>query len=146
VRFLAKSFAWWMVLLAAMTANGFFRGLVLQPYLGEHHARQVSSVLGACLVVTLAGVFVRRLPEPASRPLVRTGILWGALTLAFEFGFGHYVSGLGWDVLLADYDVRAGRLWPLVLLATVTSPWFWGTAVRGTAVPGRGKDMGNLAS
>ena len=137
MRFLAKSFAWWVVLLAAMTVNGFFRVLVLQPYLGEHHARQVSSVLGACLVVSLAGVFVRRLREPASGPLVRTGILWGVLTLAFEFGFGHYVSGLGWDVLLADYDLRAGRLWPLVLLATVTSPWFWGIAVRGAAVPGR---------
>ena len=145
MRFLAKSFAWWVVLLAAMTANGFFRGLVLQPYLGEHHAGQVSSVLGVCLVVTLAGVFVQRLPEPASGPLVRTGILWGLLTLAFEFGFGRYVSGLGWDVLLADYDLRAGRLWPLVLLATVISPWFWGIAVRGAAVPS-GAEEGNLAS
>lgn len=144
MRFLAKAFAAWLVLLVAMTANGFFRGLVLQPYLGEHHARQVSSILGACVVVTLAGMFVRRLPDPATAPLVRTGILWGLLTLAFEFGFGHYVSGLGWDALLADYDVRAGRLWPLVLLATVGAPWLWAIAVRGAGVPGRSE--GNPAS
>jgi hypothetical protein len=137
LRFLAKSAAAWLVLLAAMTANGFFRALVLQPHFGEHHARQVSSILGVCVVVTLAGVFVRRLPDPASAPLVRTGILWGLLTLAFEFGFGHYVSGLGWDALLADYDLRAGRLWPLVLFATVSAPWLWGIAVRGAGVPGR---------
>jgi len=142
VRFLVKSFAAWLVLLAAMTANGFFRALVLQPYLGEHQARQVSSILGTCVVLTLAGVFVRRLPDPASAPLVRTGILWGLLTLAFEFGFGHYVSGLGWDALLADYDLRAGRLWPLVLLATVAAPWFWGIAVRGQAVPGKAAGSG----
>lgn len=137
MRFFAKAFAAWLVLLVAMTANGFFRGLVLQPYLGEHHARQVSSILGACVVVTLAGVFVRRLPDPASAPLVRTGILWGVLTVAFEFGFGHYVAGLGWDALRADYDVRGGRLWPMVLLATVAAPWFWGIALRGPAVPGK---------
>lgn len=137
MRFLAKSIAAWLVLLVAMTANGLFRALVLQPYIGEHHARQVSSILGACVVVTLAGVFVRRLPDPASASLVGTGILWGLLTLAFEFGFGHYVSGISWDALLADYDLRAGRLWPLVLLATVAAPWFWGIAVRGAAIPGK---------
>lgn len=144
MRFLAKSVAAWIVLLAAMTANGVFRALVLQPHLGEHHARQVSSVLGVFVVVTLAGVFVRRLPDPASAPLVRTGILWGLLTLAFEFGFGHYVSGLGWDALAADYDVRSGRLWPLVLVATVSAPWLWGTAVQGAGVPRRVE--GNLDS
>jgi hypothetical protein len=144
MRFLAKSAAAWLVLLAAMTANGFFRALVLQPAFGEHHARQVSSILGACLVVTFAGLFVRRLPDPASAPLVRTGILWGLLTLAFEFGFGHYVSGLAWDALLADYDLRAGRLWPLVLLATVAAPSLWGAAVGGAA--GRPRGEGSLAS
>jgi hypothetical protein len=133
VRFYAKAAAAWLVILAAMAANGLLRGLVLQPHLGEHHARQVSSILGACLVVTLAGVFVRRLPDPARSPLLGVGLLWGLLTVAFEFGFGHYVSGLPWSALLADYDVAAGRLWPLVLLATLLAPGFWGLAVRGAA-------------
>src|SRR5688572_13000886 len=144
MRFLAKSVAAWLVLLAAMTANGFFRAVVLQPRFGEDHARGIWSVLGVCGIVTRAGVFVRRLPDPASAPLVRTGVLWGLLTLAFEFGFGHYVSGLGWGALLADYDLRAGRLWPLVLFATVAAPSLWGAAVRGAAARSRGE--GSLAS
>ena len=138
MRFFAKAFAAWVVLLAAMSANGLFRALVLVPWFGEHAARQVSSILGAAIVITLAGVFVRRLPDPAHAPLLRVGIFWGLLTLAFEFGFGHYVSGMTWAELLADYDVTAGRLWPFVLLATVTAPSLWGAAVLGAAPHARG--------
>ena len=133
MRFYAKAAAAWVVVLAAMTANGLLRALVLVPHLGEHQARQVSSVLGACLVTSLAGVFVRRLPDPGTAPLARVGVLWGLLTIAFEFGFGHYASGLSWAELRADYDLAGGRLWPLVLAATVAAPWLWGAAVRGAA-------------
>ena len=130
-----KAFAAWLGLLVAMTANGLFREAVLLPRFGEHHAHQLSSVLGACLVLTLAGVFVRRLPDPSSAPLARIGLMWGLLTLAFEFGFGHYVSGATWSELLADYDLRAGRLWPLVLLATVAAPPLWGVALDPVGPP-----------
>jgi hypothetical protein len=120
----------WLAMLAVMSANGVLREALLVPRLGEHAGRQVSSVLGACLVVALSGVFVARFTDPRRAPLARIGLLWGALTLAFEFGFGHYVSGLAWDALLADYDVAAGRLWPLVLAATVLSPPLWGLRLR----------------
>jgi hypothetical protein len=129
MRFFAKAFAAWLVLLVAMSANGFLRALALVPWLGESQARQVSSILGAAIVVTLAGLFVRRLPDPGSAPLVRTGIFWGLLTLAFEFGFGHYVAEMPWPELLADYDVTAGRLWPVVLLTTIAAPWLWGASL-----------------
>lgn len=124
-----KAFAAWLGLLAAMTANGILREALLLPRFGEHHARQISSVLGACIVVTLAGVFVRRLPDPGSAPLARIGLFWGALTVAFEFGFGHYVSGAAWGELLRDYDLAAGHLWPIVLLATIVAPPLWGAAL-----------------
>ena len=127
--FFRKALAAWLGLLAAMTANGIVREAFLLPRFGEHHARQISSVLGACLVLTLAGIFVRRLPDPASASLARIGLFWGVLTVAFEFGFGHYVSGAPWPELMADYDVRAGRLWPLVLATTITAPPLWGAAL-----------------
>jgi len=131
VRFWLEAAAAWGAILAAMTVNGLLRVVVLVPQMGEHHARQVSSILGACLVVTLAGLFVMRLPDPRSAPLGRVGAFWGLLTLAFEFGFGHFWSRLPWSALLADYDLTAGRLWPLVLAATVVAPWLWGVAVEG---------------
>jgi hypothetical protein len=128
-----RAVAAWLAMLGAMSANGALREAVLAPRLGALRAGQVSSILGACLVATLAGVFVRRLPDPAGAPLLRVGALWGALTLGFEFGFGHFVSGQPWRALLADYDLGGGRLWPLVLATAVAAPVFWGAAVRGAA-------------
>ena len=49
-------------------------------------------------------------------------MLWTGLTVAFEFLFFHYVRKYSWKELLGNYDVRKGRLWPLVLIATLTAP------------------------
>jgi hypothetical protein len=51
---------------------------------------------------------------------MKLGIFWTVLTLAFETLFGHYVLGVSWELLLAEYNIFQGRLWPLVLLVT----WF----------------------
>jgi hypothetical protein len=123
VNHVPRAVALWLVLLAAMTANGAFRMLVLEPRLGELRAHQLSSLLGVGLVFLVAWWFVRGLPEPHAALLLGTGALWLALSVAFEFLFGRYVGGASWAELLADYDVVEGRLWPLVLLAVLLSPW-----------------------
>lgn len=132
---LAKSLVMWLVLLLAMMANGFFRGLVLQPGLGEHVARQVASVLGVCIILAITAPFVRRLGSPSSAELLAMGLLWLVLTVAFEFLLGHYVSGATWETQLADYNILRGRLWPLVLLTTFLAPWLWGHLRRQHLVP-----------
>ena len=43
--------------------------------------------------------------------------------MAFELLFGRYVSGASWESLLADYDLRRGRLWSLVLVTILFAPW-----------------------
>jgi hypothetical protein len=134
VSFWAKSLVMWLVLLLAMMGNGFFRGLVLQPRLGEDVARQVASLLGVCIIVALTGPFVRRLGSPGSAPLLGVGLVWLALTLAFEFVLGHYVTGATWETQLADYNLLRGRLWPLVLLTTFLAPWLWGLVRRRSSV------------
>ena len=48
--------------------------------------------------------------------------MWLAMTLMFEFGAGHYLFRTPWSTLLADYNLLAGRLWILVLVATLTAP------------------------
>ena len=126
----AKALGMWLVLLAVMMGNGFLRVLVLQPRLGEDAARQAASLLGMGLILAASAVFVRRLGEPGSAALLVIGVLWLVLTLAFEFLFGHYVSGASWEALLAEYDLQRGRLWPLVLLTTLLAPWLAGLARR----------------
>lgn len=128
---LVKSLAMWLVLLVAMTGNGFFRVLVLQPRLGEPAARQAASALAVVIVITLSALFVRTMKSPTRVVLVGVGCLWLLMTVAFEFLFGHYVSGASWATLMDDYDLARGRLWPLVLLATLVGPWLSHRVGRG---------------
>ncbi len=125
LRFLAGAAGAWLVLLVLMFANGTVRALLLQPRLGEDRARQVASLIGAALVMTFSYLYVRLSGRTASRELLAVGLVWVALTLVFEFGFGR-ASGRSWPELLADYDIARGRLWPLVLAATLLSPWCCG--------------------
>jgi hypothetical protein len=123
---IAHSMLLWLLILVAMFGNGVLRVGVLQPRLGEDLARQVASLTGIAIVLGLSRSLVPRLGRRTASELVGVGAIWLALTLAFEFGFGRYVSGLSWQALFADYDLFRGRLWPLVLLATFAAPWFWG--------------------
>jgi hypothetical protein len=44
------------------------------------------------------------------------------LTVAFEFGFGHWVDGKTWAELLENYDLTSGHLFALVLLWVGAGP------------------------
>ena len=114
---------WWLVLLAAMMVNGTLRVLVLQPRLGQDLARQVACLSGIGILLALTVPFVGAAGDVGARALFGVGALWLALTVAFEFLFGRYVSAASWESLLADYDLRRGRLWSLVLLTVLFAPW-----------------------
>src|SRR5215470_2310332 len=131
---LVKAALMWLVLLVVMFANGTFRVLVLQPRLGEDLARQAACLPGIALILALTWLFLERVGDPDARALLAVGLLWLVLTVAFEFLFGHYVSGTSWRSLLADYDLRRGRLWPLVLLTVLVAPWLLGR-VRHRGLP-----------
>jgi len=113
----------WFILFGVMFANGAVRVLVLQPRLGEDRARQVASLAGVILVILASCVFVRTASQATSGQLLWVGMVWLAGTMAFEFLFGHFVSGESWSSLLADYNMLKGRLWPVVLISLCLGPW-----------------------
>ena len=123
----ARATLGWLLLFVVMFANGAIRVLVLQPQLGEDRARQVASLSGVALVLLVSWLFVRFSPEARSAQLWWVGVAWLIVTVAFEFLFGHFVSGLNWHALLADYNILRGRLWSLILISVCLGPWFWGT-------------------
>jgi hypothetical protein len=53
---------------------------------------------------------------------VREAWLTRTLTVAVEFLAGHFLFGRDWKVLLADYNLAAGRIWLIVLVVTLTAP------------------------
>jgi hypothetical protein len=112
---------WFGIMLLAIV-NGAARDIVLAPRLGDLVARAVSCVTLAGVILLVAWLSLRWI-EPLSMSDAWTiGMMWLAMTLAFEFLAGHYLFRTPWVTLLADYDIVAGRLWILVLAATLTSP------------------------
>jgi hypothetical protein len=126
----ARAAVTWLALFVVMFANGTFRVLVLQPRLGEDRARQLASLTGLALALIVSWIFVRLSPEATPRRMLGVGLAWLACTVAFELLFGRYVSGMSWRMLLADYDVAGGRLWPLVLVGVGLGPWLWAVVAR----------------
>lgn len=64
----------------------------------------------------------RRWPLSSRREALSIGAAWAGMTVAFEFGFGHWVAGDSWSALLENYDVTAGKVWALVPLEMATGP------------------------
>jgi hypothetical protein len=119
---LARAGAVWSGIMILAILNGGFRDVLLTPRLGDLAARAISCLTLAILILLVTWISLPWI-RPASMPDAwRIGTMWLAMTLAFEFGAGRYVFGTPWSALLADYNLLAGRLWILVLLATVTAP------------------------
>jgi hypothetical protein len=112
----------WLLQLALAIVNGLFREAVLIPRLGTASAHVVSTLLLCCAILVITWLTIRWIGVARAGDALRIGLLWVSLTLAFEFGAGHYLFGHPWERLLADYDVASGRIWPLVLVTTLCAP------------------------
>jgi hypothetical protein len=112
----------WLLLLVLAILNGAFREAVLNSALGPRMGHVVSTLLLSGLIVAVAGMTVPWIAPVTSRAALAVGILWMALTLAFEFGAGYWLFHKSLAELVYDYDLTRGRIWPLVLVATVLSP------------------------
>lgn len=97
-------------------ANGVTRELVYADRVGELTAHQISTAVALALFAGYFWLLAGRWPLPSARVALAVGATWLVLTVGFEFGFGHYVDGKSWSELLADYDLTAGHVWPLVLV------------------------------
>ncbi|GEL98742.1 hypothetical protein [Cellulomonas terrae] len=111
----------WCGIAGAAVANGGLRERVLVPRLGTLRAHQVSTGVLVTTIVATASVLQRRHPLPDRTTALRVGLGWSAGTLAFELGAGA-VRGLPLSDLVADYDLRAGRLWGFVPLTMAVAP------------------------
>ena len=96
-------------------ANGSLRELAYKDRVGELTAHQLSTAGAIGLFAGYFELLAHRWPLRSTRQALEVGTAWLALTITFEFGFGHYVAHTSWRELLADYNLRKGRLWPLVL-------------------------------
>ena len=103
-----------MVIIAIM--SGVIRDAVYGKPLGDLRAHQISTFT----LIILSGLYLWLLgltwniTSPGQA--ITIGLIWLALTVAFEFLFGHYVMKHPWTRLLHDYNILKGRIWVLVLV------------------------------
>jgi hypothetical protein len=115
----------WAPMVFIAIANGIVRQSVYGPSMNELTAHQISTVT----IVLLFGFYIWSLTRiwriPSTRQAISIGLIWLALTIAFEFLFGHFVAGHTWSRLLHDYNILDGRLWFFVLLWITVAPYLF---------------------
>lgn len=112
----------WLVMLLVSVLNGIARDIGYGQGLDPRQAHQLSTLYGMTLLGVVIGAYAWRWPFASPSAAWRAGFLWLALTVAFEFIVFHCVTGHSWAELLANYDLAAGRLWPLLLLWIALAP------------------------
>ncbi len=113
----------WFVMLLVSILNGTLRDFTYGKHLPELLAHQLSTASSIVLLGGVIFLYARRWAFTSARQAWQTGLFWMSLTVAFEFLFFHYVGGHSWQVLLANYDMSEGRLWPLILLWVAIAPY-----------------------
>jgi hypothetical protein len=111
----------WLLIVAAESLHGALRRMLFDPDV-EFVVRQVSVLTGAVIIFAITWACIRWLRIKSAAGALGVGMLWVALTLAFEILVGRAL-GLTWARIASDYDLLHGGLMPLGLLAMALTPW-----------------------
>ena len=115
----------WFPMVAIAIANGALRESWYGQHLSELTAHQLSTLTAIVLFGAYIWFVVRFWPPTSKAQAIAVGLLWLVMTIAFEFLFGHFVAGHTWERLLHDYNLLAGRVWPLVLVWVAVAPYLY---------------------
>jgi hypothetical protein len=122
---LGRTLGIWLLTAALMTMNGIVREVLLAKLVARTLADILSAALGVIIVLGVTRALIRTKPDVAASGLWRVSVLWLVLTVAFELVVGRYVDHKTWMELLDNYAIWHGRLWPIVLVSFVASPFLW---------------------
>ena len=111
----------WLIFAATATAAGIVRETWVVPRIGELRAHQAGTLVVCAVFLGIILAFIRR-TRPSRQEALSVGMWWLLVAIGFEFGFGHYLDGLPWSRLLADYDLSRGRLLLLLWLTVGAGP------------------------
>jgi uncharacterized BrkB/YihY/UPF0761 family membrane protein len=120
----------WLAIIACESLHGTLRELLLTPRIGALRAHQVTVFTGSLLIIGVATALARWLDVRDPRMLIRLGLLWVVLTVAFEALLGRFVLGMSWSQISADYDLARGGFMTFGLLVLTLAPLI-GARLRG---------------
>lgn len=120
----ARAAITWLLFIPIVFLNATVRELVYKPVTGELAAHQISTVIASVAFFILAYFrFRNHLQAVSGSSLFLIGSMWLLMTVLFEFGLGQYVTGASWDKLLYDYNIMQGRIWILLLMTLLLTPF-----------------------
>ncbi len=122
-RMLIKATGVWLIMMIAAILNGALREKVLNPLLGQDWALPLSGIVLSLMVFLIAWLMTPLIGATRTQGYIVTGCLWVALTLAFEYLFGHFIAGRPWHEINRVFKLVDGNLFVLVILALGMSPW-----------------------
>ena len=120
---LIKGTGIWLAIVFAAIINGTFREKILTSVIGPKLALPISGLSLAILVFVISFLLIPSIGIKESKGFVLVGIYLVVLTLVFEFGFGHFVSGKSWSEILQVFNITKGDLFVVVLYITGVSPY-----------------------
>ena len=115
----------WFPILALAIANGALRQLTFGKRMSELRAHQLSTVIGSAILGVFMWFVIYSWPPNSPIQAVSIGVIWVVLTIVFEFGMGRFLMHRPWKQLLHDYDLAAGRVWPLLLIWIGLAPYIF---------------------
>jgi hypothetical protein len=116
-----RAFAVWLLLLFVESVHGVFRRLVLERWIGDFSARQISVFTGAALILIVSYLLIDWIRPRTARQLTLIGVMWVILTFAFEVGVGRLV-GYSWERIFSDFNLARGGLLAIGLLVMGVAP------------------------
>lgn len=112
----------WLGACGLAFGNAIVRQTIYEGHIGDLRAHQVSTATLLGLIAVYVWMLHRRWPIETNQAALAVGAIWATLTLAFEFGFGHWVVDQSWGELLEAYNLADGRVWVLVPIWTMIAP------------------------
>jgi multidrug transporter EmrE-like cation transporter len=104
--------------------NAILREGIFTSFLNELRAHQLSTLtlmilffIGTYLILHYSEI------QLSDQQALIMGCIWVTMTILFEFVAGHYLFGNSWDKLIADYNIFKGRIWILIPITTLVSPY-----------------------
>jgi len=114
----------WFLFMILAIINAIIRNEGYKPLIGDLRAHQLSTFTFIILIFVVT-YFVLKFSnlQISDKEAILLGFLWLMMTITFEFIAGHFIFGNPWEKLIADYNILQGRIWILVLITILFSPY-----------------------
>lgn len=117
-----QHFLLWLPMIVLAFANATLRELVFIKHFSELLASQLSTITLIVLCSIYISLVFPLLNIHSSKQAFLIGFVWVLLTIAFEFSLGRFTNK-SWQYLFQDYNLFAGRIWPLFLVVLFLLPY-----------------------